>query len=99
MIFNQLRIAVRIFIRQVGTKYMGVFPAPDGGVSGIYDHSWGIEMIDMDIVNLNQASLSGFPDHGHRNILQPDGFLSDQPVIRKGGSDGLGILFISYLLC
>ncbi len=81
MIFKQLSIAVRIFIRQVGTERVRVLPSPDGGVSGIDDHSWGIEMIGMDILNMDRASGSGFSDYGHWNILQPDGFLPHQPVI------------------
>ncbi len=62
MIFKQLSIAVRIFIRQVGTECMEILPAPHDGVSGIEDHSRRIEMIGMDIVNLDRASGTvGFP--------------------------------------
>ncbi len=69
MILKQLRIAVRVFIGQVGTERMGVLPAPDDGVSGIDDHSWGIEMLGMDIVNLDRTGRRGFSDHGHWNTL------------------------------
>ena len=69
MKLKQLRIAIRIFIRQVGAKRMGILPAPDDGVSGIDDHSRRVEMIGVDIVNLDRAGRGGFSDHSHRNIL------------------------------
>ena len=64
MIFKQLRIAIRVFIRQIGTKGMGVLPASDNGVCGIDDLSWCVEMIGVDIVNLDWAGRGGFADHG-----------------------------------
>ena len=73
------------------------FPAPDDGASGIYDHSWDIEMIDMDIVNLDQASGSGFSDYGHWNILQSDGFLPHQPVIGWGSGGSIVPVFTDQL--
>ncbi len=69
MIFKQLRIAIRIFIRQIGAECVRVLPAPNDGVSGIDDHSWSVEMTRMDIVNLDRAGRGGFSDHGHRNIF------------------------------
>ncbi len=81
MIFKQLSIPVRIIIRQIGAERVRVLPAPDGGVSGVHDHSRRVEMIGMNIVNLDRASGSGFSDYGYRNILQQNGFLTYQPVI------------------
>ncbi len=60
MIFKQLSIPVRIIIRQIGAERVRVLPAPDGGVSGVHDHSRRVEMIGMNIVNLDRASAVGF---------------------------------------
>ena len=97
VVFEQLAVAVRVFIGKVGTKCMGVFPAPDGCVALVHDHSRGVEMIGVDKVNQDRAGRGGFLDHGHRNIPQPDGFLPDQPVVCRCGRAGVVPVFANQL--
>lgn len=66
-------------------------------VSSVHDHSRRIEMIGMDIVNLDRASGSGFSDYGHWNILQPDGFLTHQPIIGWGNGGSIVPVFPDQL--
>ena len=68
MVFEKSAIAIRVFVGQISTKGMGVFPTPHNGVAGIGDHPWCVEVISMDVVNLNCAGGSGFLDNSNRDI-------------------------------
>ena len=69
VVFEELTVAVRVFVGQVGTECMGVFPAPDRGVALVHDHSRRIEMVGVDKVNLDRAGGCSFLDHRYRDIL------------------------------
>lgn len=76
-----MTVAVGIFVGQVRAESMGVVPAPDDGVAWVHDHSWCVEVVGVDVVHLNFTGGGGLRDYRDRNIAQPDGFLSHQPVI------------------
>jgi len=43
-------------------------------------------MVGVDVVHLDFTDGGGFRDYADRNIAQPDGFLSCQPIVyRRGG--------------
>ena len=97
VVFEQLTVVIRVFVRQVGAERVRVLPAPDWGVTGIYDHSRGIEMIGMDVIHLDWPCCGGFADYGDRNIFQPDGFLPHQPIIGWCGCAGIVPVFTDQL--
>ncbi len=76
---------------------MAILSAPHVIVALINDHSGRTKMIGVNEVNLNRAGCGRFPDHGHRNIFQPDGFLSDEPVIRRCRGTGIVPVFADQL--
>ena len=69
VVFEQLAVAVRVFVGQVGTKRMSVFPTPDGRVALIHDHSRSVEMVGVDKVHQDWAGRGGFLEYRYRNIL------------------------------
>ncbi len=69
MVFKQLTIAVRVFIRQIGTEGVGVVPAPDRGVALVHDDSRGVEVVGVNEVDQDRAGGGGFLDHCDRNIF------------------------------
>ena len=62
VVFKQLTVAVRILVREISTKRMRVFPAPDDGVGLIHDHSGSVEMVGVDVMHLNFTGGGGLPD-------------------------------------
>jgi len=97
VVFEQLTVVIRVFVRQVGAERVRVLRAPDWGVTGIYNQSRGIEMIGMDVIHLDWPCCDGFADYGDRNIFQPDGFLPHQPIISWCGCAGIVPVFANQL--
>nr|WP_292922188.1 hypothetical protein [Nitrosomonas sp.] len=60
---------------------MRAVPAPDRGVARVHDHPRGVEVVGVDVMHLDRIGGGGFRDYRNRNVAQPDGFLSHQPVI------------------
>ncbi len=53
----------------------------------------------MDKVSQDWAGRGGFLDHGYRNILQPNGFLPNQPIVCWCGCAGIVPVFANQLPC
>ena len=70
-----------MFVGQISAERMGIVRAPDDGGVWVHDHSWGVELIGVDVMHLDRTGGSGFRDYRDRNIAQPHGFLPGQPVI------------------